>query len=289
MNVKIIIKKASETGFCYGVRRAISIMEKAAAEHGRLETLGAVVHNEQVTRQLNEAGVSVVNNIEEIKSQVAAISAHGVSPLVEAQLREKVREVIDTTCPLVRRAQKAAQKLAEAGFWVVIFGEAQHTEVKGILGWAREKGTAVLSAGDMDLSQKLPNKIGIISQTTQIPERFIHFVKEIVDLTLNENAELHIIDTICRDVRQRQAASLELAGQVDLMLVVGGHSSANTRRLAEICSSITETHLIGSAEEIKPGWLEGKKAVGVTSGTSTPDFIVDEVVKCLEVMTDTER
>ncbi|MDD5702189.1 MAG: 4-hydroxy-3-methylbut-2-enyl diphosphate reductase, partial [Dehalococcoidales bacterium] len=137
--------------------------------------------------------------------------------------------------------------------------------------------------------QKLPDKIGIISQTTQIPERFIHFVKEMVDLTLNENAELRIIDTICRDVRQRQAASVELAGQVDLMLVVGGHSSANTRRLAEICSSITETHLIGTAGEIKPEWLEGKKTVGVTSGTSTPDFTVDEVIRRLEEVTGTDR
>ncbi len=227
------IEKAKEIGFCFGVRRAIDILEKAALENGSLETLGAVVHNEQVTRRLSEVGIKVINGIDDIKSDVVAISSHGVSPQIEAELRAHKVKVIDTTCPFVKRAQMSARRLAEAGFWVVVYGEAQHAEVKGILGWANGKGIATLDVKPFMVSKDIPRRLGILAQTTQIPENFIKFVQEMVGLTLIKDSEIRIIDTICHDIRQRQASSLELAQKVDLMLVVGGNSSANTKRLQE--------------------------------------------------------
>jgi 4-hydroxy-3-methylbut-2-enyl diphosphate reductase len=275
------IEKASEIGFCFGVRRAINILEKKVAEHGKLETLGAVVHNEQVMQRLSEIGISVIDNVNEIKGNVVAISSHGVSPHVESELRAKKVEVIDTTCPFVRRAQIAARRLAEAGFYVVIYGEAQHPEVKGILGWANGKGAATLDAKDVFSSQKIARRIGILSQTTQIPEKFTAFVKDLLDLTLTKDVEIRILDTICHDIRKRQFISLELATKVDLMLVIGGHSSANTKRLLELCSTVTKTHLIDKPEEIDPSWLKNKHNIGITSGTSTSVKTIDEVVKQL--------
>jgi 4-hydroxy-3-methylbut-2-en-1-yl diphosphate reductase len=277
------IEKAAETGFCFGVKRAIDMLEKAAGEHGRLETLGAVVHNEQVLKRLNDMGISVVDDLEDIKSDVVAISAHGVSPGIEAALKDKKVTVIDTTCPFVRRAQLAARNLSDAGFFVVVFGDSQHPEVKGILGWARDNGLATLDTKPFE-SGNIPLKLGILSQTTQIPDNFVQFVKQMIDLALTPDAEIRILDTLCHGTRKRQTNALELAKKVDLMLVIGGKSSANTRRLFELCSAITPTYLIGKAEDISPEWLQGKKHIGVTSGTSTSEQTIDEVVKRLEEM-----
>jgi 4-hydroxy-3-methylbut-2-enyl diphosphate reductase len=275
------IEKASEIGFCFGVRRAIDILENKVAEHGKLETLGAVVHNEQVMQRLGEIGISVIQSVKEIKGKVVAISSHGVSPQIETELRAKRVEVIDTTCPFVRRAQIAARRLSEAGFFVVIYGEAQHPEVKGILGWANGKGIATLDVKNVTISHNIARRIGILSQTTQIPEKFTAFVKDMLDLALTKDVEIRILDTICHDIRKRQSISLDLANKVDLMLVIGGHSSANTKRLLELCSAVTETHLIDKVEEIDPSWLKGNQKIGITSGTSTSVQTIDEVLRRL--------
>jgi 4-hydroxy-3-methylbut-2-en-1-yl diphosphate reductase len=280
--MKII--KAKELGFCYGVRRAVEMLEKAAREYGSLETLGAVVHNEQVSKRLDKLGIHVIKNIQEIKSPVVAISSHGISPDIEAELRQKAATVIDTTCPFVRRAQIAARRLAEASFFVVIYGESGHPEVKGILGHAQNHGMATLDSKDIEMLEPTPRRLGLLSQTTQIPENFNNFVKNIIDSTLKRDAEIRILDTICHDIRTRQSMSLDLASQVDLMLVIGGKSSANTRRLLELCSTKTETHMIEKAEEIDAGWLKDKNRIGITSGTSTAGFSITEVVKKLKVI-----
>lgn len=276
------IKKAKELGFCYGVSRAIDMLEKAARQYGSVETLGPVVHNEQVSKKLNKLGIRIINNIQDITNPVVAISSHGISFGLEADLRSKPVTVIDTTCPFVSRAQIAARRLVEAGFFVIIYGEAGHPEVQGILGYAHNKGLATLKGADVAKLNPLPRRLGILSQTTQIPEHFNSFVKNVIDLALQKDAEIRILDTICHDIRKRQSLSLELASEVDLMLVVGGKSSANTRRLLELCSSKIETYMIENAEEIDPIWLKGKNSIGITSGTSTAGFSIKEVIKRLE-------
>ena len=282
---KPLIEKAGKTGFCFGVRRAINTLEKVARERGGVETLGAVVHNQQVLQKLAEIGVKVVNNIEDIKGDTVVTSSHGVSPDLEEKIRAHHNDIISTTCGDVRRAQMAAQKLAESDFFVIVYGDAEHPEVKGILGWVKGKGLATTDEKVVAALDPLPRRLGILSQTTQVPIHFGEFVKKIIDLALTKNSEIHIIDTICHDLRERQAAALELARRADLMLVVGGRSSANTNRLAEICAQVTETHLIETAAEIQPDWLKGKQHIGVTSGASTAEDTVDEVMKKLEEVT----
>ncbi len=276
------IEKASKTGFCFGVRRAINLLEKVAHERGGVETLGAVVHNQQVLQRLLDIGVRVVRDVDDIEGDTVVTSSHGVSPDLEDKIRARHIDVISTTCPFVQRAQVAARRLAESGFFVIVYGDAEHPEVKGILGWAKGQGLATMDEKPITMLNPLPRRLGILSQTTQIPAYFIEFVKNIIDSALTKDSEIRIIDTICHDIRERQAAALELARRADLMLVVGGRSSANTNRLAELCSEVTETHLIETAEEVRSPWIQGKRLIGVTAGASTAEQTVTEVLKRLE-------
>jgi 4-hydroxy-3-methylbut-2-enyl diphosphate reductase len=266
------------------VRQAIDRLERVAREHGGVETLGAVVHNQQVLQKLGEIGVRVVNNIEDIKGDTVVTSSHGVSPDIEERIRAR-HEIISTTCPNVKRAQTAAEKLAESGFFVIVYGDKDHPEVKGILGWAKGKGLATTNEKVVEALDPLPRKLGVLSQTTQVPAHFAEFVKKISHLARMKDSEIQSIDTICQDLRERHPAALELAKRSDLMLVVGGRSSANTNRIAEVCSKVAETHLIETAKDIKSEWLKGKRHIGVTSGASTAEETVEEVMRRLKEMT----
>lgn len=277
-------EKASKTGFCFGVRRAIDMLENVARERGGVETLGAVVHNQQVLQSLAEIGVRTVSNLDDIKGDTVATSSHGISPQVEEEIRARHIDIINITCPFVRRAQVAARRLAESGFYVIIYGDADHPEVRGILGWAAGKGIAITDEKFITALDRLPRRLGILSQTTQVPARFTEFAKHIIDAALVKDSEIRIIDTICHDIRQRQAAAMELAAEVDLMLVIGGRSSANTNRLVELCSTAAKTYLVETAAEIKPAWLKGKKSIGVTAGASTAEQTVAEALTKLRAM-----
>ncbi len=276
------LEKADKVGFCFGVKRALEILEKVARERGGVETLGAVVHNRQVLQKLAEIGVKVAKNVADIRGDVVVTSSHGISPQLEEEIRARNIDIISTTCPFVHRAQVAARRLAEAGFFVVIYGDAEHPEVRGILGWTKGKGIAAFDDKFIAKLDHIPRRIGILSQTTQVPTHFTDFVKKLIDDAFTRDSEMRIIDTICHDIRERQAAAIKLAGQADLMLVVGGHHSANTNRLAELCAQMTETHLIETAAEIQPSWLEGKRRIGLTAGASTDEQTVNEVLRALQ-------
>ena len=278
------VEKAAGIGFCFGVKRAINILEKVAHERGRVETLGAVVHNQQVLQRLAEIGVRVADSVDDIQGDIVAIGAHGVSPQLEAEIRTRYTEIINTTCPFVHRAQVAARRLAKSGFLVIIYGDANHREVRGILGWAAGKGVATLDENFIATLEHLPRRLGVLSQTTQIPARFTEFVKKLIDSALTKDAELRIIDTICHDIRARQQAALDLANRVDLMLVIGSHTSANTNHLAESCATATKTYLVETAGEIQSSWLQGHHHVGVTGGASTSNETISGVLTKLESM-----
>jgi len=278
------IEKASEIGLCFGVRRAIGIIEKVARERGGMETLGAVAHNQQVIQKLAEMGVRVAKDIDDIQGDTVAISSHGVSPRLEEKIRARHINLINTTCPFVQRAQMVAHRLAESNFWVVIYGDADHPEVKGVLGWANGKGIATLDDKCIARLDHLPRRLGVLSQTTQISAHFAEFVKNLIDSALTKDSELRIIDTICHDTRKRQEAALKLANKVDLMLVIGAHTSANTNRLAELCSGAAKTYLVETAGEIQTSWLQGQPYIGLTAGASTAKQTIDEVLAKLEAM-----
>lgn len=277
------IEVSDKIGFCFGVRRAINTLEKVAHERGGIETLGAVVHNQQVLQRLAEIGVRVAKDVNDIKGNIVATSSHGISPQLEEEIRKRGIDIISTTCPFVRRAQVAARRLADAGFFVIIYGDAGHPEVRGILGWAKGKGIATLDDKFIASFQgNTPRHVGILSQTTQVPALFTEFAKKVIDAALSKDSEIRIIDTICHDIRERQSAAVALAQEVDLMLVVGGRSSANTNRLAELCAAVTRTRLIETAKEIRSAWFKGKSSVGVTAGASTAQETVDNVLAKLQ-------
>ena len=212
----------------------------------------------------------------------AAPASHGVSPEVLSQIHARHLHVIDTTCPIVRSAQKAAKRLAEAGFVVIIFGEALHPEVRGLLGWAGTKAIATLDGEEVVHLDQLPRKLGILAQTTQSQTHFAEFTNKIIVAALNNLQELRIINTLCQATQKRQEAAIELARKSELMIVVGGRNSANTQRLADVCSSSVETHSIETAAEIEEDWLSGKQHIGITAGASTPDEAIEEVILKLE-------
>jgi 4-hydroxy-3-methylbut-2-enyl diphosphate reductase len=278
------IETAAGIGLCFGVKRAINILEKAAREHGGIETLGAVVHNQQVLQRLAEIGVRVARGLDEVQGNTVVIGTHGVTPQLEAEIRARHINIINATCPFVHRAQVTARKLAKAGFFVIIYGDASHPEVRGVLGWANGRGEATLDDRFLTKFDPVPRRLGILSQTTQIPAHFTQFVKKLIDSALAKDSELRVIDTICHDIRQRQAAALELASQVDLMLVIGSHTSANTNCLARLCSKVSRTYLVETADEIQASWLQGQHHIGITAGASTAEQAINEVVMRLEAM-----
>jgi len=279
------IKKAKETGFCFGVKRALKILEEAVREYREIETLGRMVHNQQMVDNLSKLGVRVVENLDRVRGNAVVIPSHGVPPQVVEELKARKLGIIDTTCPIVRRAQLTVRELSEKGFGVIIFGDPDHPEVKGMLGWAGEGGLATLNTEVISKFDKLPRHLGLLSQTTRNPVQFAHFANDFVSLFLPRIGELRIVNTLCDVCKRRQATAMELARKVNLMIVVGGRNSANTRCLAEACSSTgVETHHVEMAAEIEDSWLKGRDLVGVTTGTSTPDHVIQEVMLRLEQM-----
>lgn len=273
-------------GFCQGVRRAIERALEISRERNGIQTLGSLVHNTQVQKQLEENAVKVVDSVPSITGDAVVVSAHGVGPAVIEEIKARGVRIIDTTCPYVSRAQQAALKLHQAGFFVVVFGDAGHTEVKGILGWAEGHGIATLDTVSLQTLPGLPRKLGIVSQTTQIPARFAAFAASLIESELFQDAELRIIDTICHDSRRRQAETLGIARQCDLVFVIGGRHSANTRHLKELCAAVAETCLIETASEIDPAVLAGKRKIGVTAGASTDDVTIQNVICRLQELSE---
>ncbi|RLC58235.1 MAG: 4-hydroxy-3-methylbut-2-enyl diphosphate reductase [Chloroflexi bacterium] len=271
---------AQEMGFCWGVRRAIDIMEHAADEHGEVLSVGPIVHNPQVVEELNQRGVRQGEHPED-DSLPVAITAHGVGPQVLAKVEATGAEIIDGTCPIVTRSQRWARRMAEQGFTVLVFGDPEHREVRGVIGWAGNKALPVRD-GD-PLPDPFPSRVAIISQTTQSPERFAEFVSEVMTKHVSTISELRLVNTLCDVTSHQQAAARALAAEVDVMIVVGGRDSANTRHLLEVSQEEGVTaHHIETEDEIEAKWLRGCEKVGVTAGASTPDSSVEAVVRRIE-------
>lgn len=279
---KMKVEKAEKLGLCSGVRRAIKLLKEAADKYGEIETLGPVAHNYLLVEALAGAGVRQVNGLDQVRGKVLAITTHGVSPSVLSEIEALHIRVIDTTCPIVHKAQSAAKDLAEAGFEVVIFGDAEHSEVKGLLGWAGERGLAALDVERIRASGKPLRRLGIISQTTQTGPAFANFVRNLMELAAPDIEEMHLINTLCKVTQGQQEAAMRLARKTQLMIVIGGGGSANARHLVEICSPLVETHAVETADEVEASWLADKYHIGITAGASTPDKAVEDLVDRLE-------
>jgi 4-hydroxy-3-methylbut-2-enyl diphosphate reductase len=278
------IIRASEMGFCFGVRRTVEMMEEAVRDRGHLVSLGSVVHNPQVVEKLRRDGLDVITDAGQARGQPVAITAHGVGPNVIEDLERRGVEIIDTTCPIVTRSQQWAKRLSEEGFAVVIFGDPNHKEVRGVCGWATGRVLIVASEAEVtELPEDFPSRVGVLSQTTETEARFASFVKRLFEVNMDRISELRVLNTLCHATTAQQAATMHLAEQVSLVIVVGGRDSANTRHLAAVARECgATTYHVETADEIEPAWLSGHDRVGVTAGASTPDFVIDEVVARLE-------
>jgi len=280
------IVRAEILGFCFGVNRAVEMVETEVQEHGPLYTLGAIVHNAHVVEALAQKGARLVHSLDEVpEGGTVAITAHGAGEEVYSEIRRRGLRLVDTTCTIVRRAQQTAAKLVDEGYFVVVYGEADHPEVKGILSWTRGKGLATLTS-QFDLPSEA-KKVGIVAQTTKEPELFARFSRGLTERYAGSLSEIRIIDTTCPETGRRYQAGRELAGKVEVLIVVGSRTSANTRKLAETCRGTgVPTYHIESAGEIDSDWLVGIDRVGVTAGASTPDFVIDAVVRRLSDLGD---
>ena len=275
------VEKAAEMGACPGVKRALTIAIKATHVKGKVYTLGPLVHNSQAIAYLAQLGVETINSLADLQDSAVIIPSHGISPQVWGEIKKYGLEIIDATCPIVRHAQRKAQELARAGLQVVIFGGAEHPEVRGLLGWAGAQSQATRNAEGIVLERQ--RRLGILSQTTQNQTDFAYFTGIVQHHLLSQLKELRIINTICDATRRRQEAALVLAKKVDLILVIGGPDSANTRRLAEACTSAgVATYFIESASDIKSEWLKNHSRIGITAGASTLDATIKEVIATLE-------
>ncbi len=270
---------AEDVGFCTGVRRAVEMAEKAAAESRELASLGSIVHNHQVVDRLAAMGVGVIRNVAEAGSRGVIIPSHGASPAVLAEIKQQGLPIIDATCPIVTRSQRWAKRLAAEGYGIVVFGNPDHPEIRAVLGWAAGKGIALPDEASLEALDKLPGRVAVLAQTTQTADRFTSFVRRLTELHLRQAHEIRVINTLCAATSSKQAAARKLAQQVGLVIVVGGRESANTRHLTEVVRGEgVEARQIESAEEIDAAWLRGRARIGVTAGASTPDQAIEAVV-----------
>ena len=267
---------AKHAGVCFGVKRAIDMAFKAARRHGNhVYTIGPLIHNLQVVARLREDGVVVKEGIDDIAVGTVIFRSHGVPLHVVQRAREKGLRIVDATCPFVKRAHRFARMLSRKGYLVIVVGDKSHPEVKSLKSYVDGEATVVSAPGELaDWSGG--KRVGIVAQTTQSLENF----REIVAACVEKAGEIRAYNTICDATALRQKEALDLAHKVDCMIVVGGHNSANTRRLAEICRRILgNTHRVERVEELMPAWFRGTAKVGVVGGASTPSWVIQEIVQ----------
>ncbi len=272
MSPKVIL--AEHSGFCFGVKRAISLAEEAlCSDISPVFSLGHIIHNPLEVSRLKSKGLRDVQDLSGVDSGIIIIRSHGAHPRVFREAESRGLKIVDATCPFVRRLHKIVGLLREEGYRVIAVGEADHPEVKAL------SGVEVVESAEDAVKAGNHNKIGLVSQTTQSAENF----GEVVSVLAEKAKELRIFRTICSATEKRQAAASNLSAEVDLMVVVGGYNSANTRRLKEICLSRgTRTIHIESEEELEPEKISKLGTVGVTAGASTPGWIVERVIRKLE-------
>ncbi len=277
------VRLAEKRGFCFGVEDAVELAEKAVREHGpgKVIALGPVVHNNDVVDRLEQAGLDQSGEIESIPDgSNILVRSHGATPELYDQARARGLNVVDATCILVKKAQDAVKQLHDEGYCVILIGDPHHPEVKGVLGYAPD--IIVLDSVE-ELDDKLPyrERLGIVAQTTHAPEHVAHIIGHIA---ARPYQEMKVINTLCLEVVRRQESAVALAREVDVLFVLGGLHSANTRELARLAAGITTTHHIESVRQFESTMVGGCKVAGVTAGASTPDSVVQEFVAMLEAL-----
>ncbi len=276
----MLIKVARNSGFCFGVEKAVNKAFDATQRNKQnIYSLGPIIHNKQVIGKLMETGLDVVNNIEDIHYGTVIIRSHGVGKHTYNQAESKNLEIIDTTCPFVRRIQNIVKDYYQKGYKIAVIGDPKHPEVIGIDGWCENQALIVQSECDIPEDMEHFEKLCIVVQTTMPLSRF-----ETLSEQLSQRAK-HVekFDTTCFATKERQESAKELALEVDAMIVIGGYNSSNTQKLVDICKGIRphSTFHIETATALDPIDLKNYDSVGITAGASTPEWIIQDVIKYL--------
>ena len=284
------VSLASAMGTCFGVQDAINLA-MSPEFNNELTIVGQLVHNPQVSDSLKKNGVSLVPGIEDIdkiKTKKVMITAHGAAEKTKQQLHDAGFIVYDASCPLVMRVHQTIKSLVTKGYFPVVIGQKDHVEVKGIVG-DLDDYLVINSEEDLPKIEKSGNrKLGIVTQTTQQRDKVEVLVEKIRALDYVD--EVSFVNTICQPTHDRQVAVHELADQVDLMIVIGGYNSSNTKKLVHVCCEKgIEAHHIESFDQLHKNWFVNKQHVGITAGTSTPENVINEVhTKILEIAEEAE-
>jgi 4-hydroxy-3-methylbut-2-enyl diphosphate reductase len=278
------ILRAAHLGMCFGVRDAIALaLEHADA--GPLTILGDLVHNSTVLSALEAKGIAVAQDVAHVRTPTLMVTAHGTSDRALARTRALGLTVVEATCPLVHAAHRAVAALAREGYHVVIVGQRDHVEVRGLTGdLDRDNFNVVLEDDDVLALEEHP-RLGVAAQTTQAVQK----VRHLVDLIRGRfpQSDVRVLDTVCRPTKERQSAAAEMARQADVVIVVGGMSSNNTRELAQTCGRYcARVHHVQTDADVRPEWFDAAKVVGLTAGTSTPDDVIDRVEARIRLCAD---
>lgn len=281
------IVRAAHLGMCFGVRDAIDL---ALHQPERVTVLGDLVHNEVVLQDLRSQGVNIEHQVARVSTRTVLITAHGASDRVKEELAQRSLRVVEATCPLVQYAHQAIRKLVAAGFHPVVIGQRNHVEVRGLTEDFAEFDVVLSEADVLQLRPRA--RFGVIAQTTQPLDR-VRFLVGAMQRRFPE-AEVRWIDTVCQPTKQRQQAALALARQSDVVVVVGGAQSNNTRELAATCRRFCDrVYHVQGPDDLRPEWFDHARTVGLTAGTSTPDRLIQEVedrLHCLaSMLPDTAR
>jgi 4-hydroxy-3-methylbut-2-en-1-yl diphosphate reductase len=267
----MIIRLARNSGFCFGVKRAIQLALTAAKGDQDIVTLGPLIHNPQMVQKLHEKGIEVVETIDQIGNRRAIIRSHGIPLTDKVQLEEAGHIIIDATCPYVAKTQMIGKQLSEEGYPVLILGNAEHPEVIALRSYV--KGIAYVVSEASEFQEEGGAKIGVISQTTQNIEKLENLIKSLP----SRYTEVRVFNTICNATDIRQQSTRLLAQDSDIVIVIGGKNSSNTKMLARISSEYAETHHIEIPEEIDQDWFRNRERIGLTAGASTPDWLIIEI------------
>src|SRR5829696_4702170 len=270
---------ADEYGFCFGVERAVEMVEDALSEGDTVRTLGPLIHNEQEMQRLGQFGVSTISEPIQIKrGETAVIRAHGVTPEVQKELEEKASKVVDATCPFVTRVQRLASRAAEQDRHVIVIGNPDHPEMIGVKGYAPNHAFIIKDETEVAALPRLRSPL-VVSQTTIKAKTFFDTAEAIKTKT---DDEVQIVNTICSATRDRQDAARALSGMVDAFYIIGGRHSSNSVKLLGVCKeNCDKSFLIETEAEIDPNDLIGAERVGVTAGASTPQWLIKKVVEHL--------
>lgn len=273
---------ADEYGFCFGVERAVEMVEEALGEGDTVRSLGPLIHNEQEMDRLGQRGVTTISEPVQIKrGETAVIRAHGVTPQVQHELEATASKVVDATCPFVTRVQRLASRAAAANRHVIIVGNPDHPEMIGVKGYAPDHAFIVRDETEVGTLPALRNPL-VVSQTTIKVKTFFDTAEAVKTKT---DDKVEVVNTICSATKDRQEAARALAGMVDAFYVIGGRHSSNSVKLLGVCKEQCErSFLIETEAEIDTNDLKGARTVGVTAGASTPEWLIQKVVKHLEAI-----